>query len=116
MTELSGSFEAGGLPVIARFLIGLHKTGCLRVVHEQWHGDIFFEAGQVVAATLEDRRGLPAFDALLQTLSAGEFEFVPDVHAPAGAEIGLTRQGLEQHLAEVGASPAVGGPKLPSLD
>jgi hypothetical protein len=40
MTELSGTLEGVGLPAIIRFLTGLNKTGCLRIVHDDWQGEI----------------------------------------------------------------------------
>ena len=42
MTELSGTLDGVGLPAIVRFLSGLHKTGCLRIVHGEWRGEVFF--------------------------------------------------------------------------
>ena len=55
MTELSGTFDGVGLPAIVRFLSGLNKTGCLRIVHHDWQGEIQFDAGKVIGAT--DKEG-----------------------------------------------------------
>ena len=87
MSELSGTLEGVGLPAIVRFLTGLKKTGCLRVVHEGWHGEIFFESGEVKSATLGSRRGLPALDALVQALPGASFEFDSDVAMPEGTSL-----------------------------
>ena len=38
MTELSGTLDGVGLPAIVRFLMGLKKTGSLRLDQEDWHG------------------------------------------------------------------------------
>ena len=73
MTDFSGTLEGVGLPAILRFLTGLKKTGCLRVTHGDWHGEIFFEDGRVIGASLGSRVGLAALDALVQALPTGAF-------------------------------------------
>ncbi|MCA1646428.1 MAG: DUF4388 domain-containing protein [Chloroflexi bacterium] len=40
MTQLSGTLEGVGLSALVRFLGGLNKTGCLRIVNEDWRGEI----------------------------------------------------------------------------
>ena len=91
MTELSGTLDGVGLPAIVRFLAGLNKTGCLRVTHDDWRGQIYFDAGQVTSASLGSRNGVPALDAMVQILVAGRFSFESDVRATiADATISLT--------------------------
>ena len=78
MTEFSGTLEGVGLPAIVRFLAGLEKTGCLRITHQDWGGEIHFDRGAIVSATLGSRKGLSALDALVQALPGAAFVFDGD--------------------------------------
>src|SRR4051794_8075797 len=115
MTELSGTLEGVGLPAIVRFLAGLHKTGALRVTHQDWHGDVYFEDGRVVSAQLGSRGGLPALDALVQALPGASFVFDENARA-SSTNVDLTREALLAHLDDLAARTATGGPQLPSLE
>jgi hypothetical protein len=113
MTEFSGTLEGVGLPAIVRFLAGLEKTGCLRITHQDWGGEIYFEAGAIVSATLGSRKGLSALDALVQALPGASFLFDTDTRWAEEPTIHLTQDAVLAHLDELVAH---GGPGLPSLD
>src|SRR5207237_2675224 len=98
MTELSGTLEGVGLPAIVRFLAGLRKTGALRISHEDWRGEVFFDSGEVVGAALGSRHGLSALDALMQALPGGAFVFDSDARLDGARDIELSREALQAHL------------------
>jgi hypothetical protein len=118
MTELSGTLDGVGLPAIVRFLTGLRKTGCLRIVHNEWRGEIFFDQGQVTGATLASRHGLTALDALVQALPGGDFTFDGAVSGTASREasISLSSDALQGHLDDLASSATNGTARLPSFD
>ena len=116
MTELSGTLEGVGLPAIVRFLAGLHKTGALRVTNQDWHGDVFFDAGRVISAQLGSRQGLTALDALVQALPGGAFVFDVEAKAPETPNVELSHEALLAHLEDLATRTASGGPVLPSLE
>jgi hypothetical protein len=116
MSELSGTLEGIGLPAILRFLTGLKKTGCLRVTHGDWHGEIFFEEGRLSGASLGSRTGLAALDALVQALPTGEFEFDASWPLESGSTIQMSQQVLEAHLNELESRDAHTSPRLPPVD
>src|SRR5207244_610454 len=101
MTELSGTLEGVGLPAIVRFLTGLKKTGCLRISHQDWRGEVFFAAGQITSARLGSRRGLGAFGALVQSVATGDFAFDSDAPAADGHDIDLSTEALLAHLDDL---------------
>jgi len=116
MTELSGTLEGVGLPAIVRFLTGLKKTGCLRIVHNDWRGEIFFDHGLVTGASLASRHGLTALDALVQALPGGSFTFDGAIQtAPREATISLGPEALQAHLDDLASSAANGTARLPSF-
>jgi Domain of unknown function (DUF4388) len=116
MTELSGTLEGMGLPAIVRFVSGLRKTGCLRITHQDWSGELVFESGQLVSATLGSRKGISALDALVQALPGASFVFDDTAHLSGEANLHLGQQELQTHLDELAERSAHGGPTLPSLD
>jgi hypothetical protein len=116
MTELSGTLEGVGLPAIVRFLVGLRKTGALRISHQDWRGGIYFVNGRATCAQLGSRGGLQALDALVQALPGASFAFDPNAAGPENGNIDLSREALLAHLDELAAATASGGPVLPSLD
>ena len=116
MTELSGTLDGVGLPAIVRFLAGLKKTGCLRVSHGDWQGEVFFDAGQVTGARLGSRSGLSALDALVQALPSGSFAFAASERAEGGPTIHMSPEVFEAHLDELASRSATGMPKLPPVD
>jgi Domain of unknown function (DUF4388) len=112
MTELSGTLEGVGLPAIVRFLAGLGKTGALRISHENWHGEVYFDDGLVVGAELGSRRGVSALDGLIRALPGGTFVFDAEGRPEGPPNIDFKREQLLAHLD--GADDS--GPPLPSLD
>lgn len=118
MTEMSGALDGLGLPAIVRFLTGLRKTGWLRVVHDDWRGELFFEDGRVVSAALGSRKGISAIEALVQSLPEGQFTFTsagPDTLPPDDRNVDLTSEQLQARLDDLAARAARGAPSLPSL-
>ncbi|HEY3062097.1 MAG TPA: DUF4388 domain-containing protein [Chloroflexota bacterium] len=116
MTELSGTLEGVGLPAIVRFLAALQKTGCLRITHQDWHGEIHFDAGQIVSATIGSRKGIAALDALVLALPGASFVFDDKARLAGESNVQLNPDGLQAHLDELAQRTASGGPTLPSLD
>jgi hypothetical protein len=116
MTELSGTLEGMGLPAIVRFVAGLRKTGCLRITHHDWSGELVFESGQLVSATLGSRKGMSALDALVQALPGASFVFDDTAQLSGEANLHLGQEELQAHLDELAERSAHGGPTLPSLD
>jgi Domain of unknown function (DUF4388) len=116
MTELNGALDGLGLPAIVRFLSGLGITGWLRLTHDGWHGELFFEAGRVVAASFGNRKGLPAIEALIQALPEGQFTFTATRAGPPLAErtVDLTPDQLLASLEELGQA-AHNARSVPSL-
>src|SRR3954454_25307580 len=115
MSELSGTLDGVGLPAIVRFLTGLRKTGRLSVLHEAWRGELYFESGELRNAVLGSRRGLPALDAMVQSLPGGSFTFDAAADPPAISDIDLSADALEQHLDELMARQTE-APPLPALE
>jgi hypothetical protein len=116
MTDFSGTLEGVGLPAIVRFLAGLQKTGCLRITHQDWRGEVYFDQGLVVGVTLGSRQGLSALDALVQALPGGSFVFDTDARLAGPPNVQLNREALQAYLDDLATRTASGGPTLPSLD
>jgi uncharacterized protein DUF4388 len=116
MTELSGTLDGVGLPAIVRFLAGLKKTGCLRVSHGDWQGEVYFDAGRVTGARLGSRSGLSALDALVQALPSGNFAFAAAERAAGGPTIHMAPQVFDAHLDELASRSSTAVPKLPPVD
>src|SRR5439155_18069789 len=116
MTELSGTLESVGLPAILRFLTGLKKTGCLRVTHADWHGEVFFEDGQVIDASFGRRTGLGVVAAPVQALPTGGFEFDASWRPETGSTTHMRPDVLETHLNELESRGAHTSPRLPHVD
>jgi signal peptidase I len=76
MADLSGSFSSIHFAPLAQFLATLGKTGDLLVGHEHWVGQLSLQDGRIVAAGIEDERGLSALELIVSGVSAqGTFEF-----------------------------------------
>ena len=116
MSELSGTLDGVGLAAILRFLTGLNKTGCLGVAHGDWRGEVFFEGGRVIGASLGSCTGLPALDALVQALPTGTFEFDSSWRPDTGSTIHMSREDLALRLDELESAGARSRPRLPSMD
>lgn len=98
MTELRGSLEGIGLPPMVHFLAGLHKSGCLHASHHHWTGEVYFESGQVVAASFGAARGVAALEEMVLVLTSGHFTFSNDVPPPEEQNIHLATEELQAHL------------------
>jgi hypothetical protein len=116
MTELSGSLEGVGLPVVIRFLTRLEKTGVLRIAYHDLEGELVLEAGRLTSVSFGTRQGLAALDGLVQALPAGSFSFDTGARARGAPNIDLSPDGLETHLEGLLARIASGKPSLPSVD
>ena len=116
MTELSGMLDGLGLTAIVRFLSGLHKSGCLRLSHDDWHGEMLFDKGRLVQATFGTRTGLPALDALVEVLPGASFNFDSQVVPSGEPAIHLDGDSLLVHLDEISARVASGHRGLPAVD
>jgi Domain of unknown function (DUF4388) len=116
MTELSGMLDGLGLTAIVRFLSGLHKTGCLRLSQDDWHGEILFKDGRLAHAELGTRTGLPALDALVEVLPVASFTFDSQVVPSGEPTVHLEGDGLLAHLEETAARVARGERTLPAVD
>src|SRR5262249_15144901 len=88
------------------------KTGALRISHENWRGEVYFDGGLVVGAALGSRRGVSALDGLMRALPGGRFVFDSDARLEGAPNIEFSREQLFDHLDGSDNS----GPPLPSLD
>ncbi len=118
MTELSGMLGGVGLPAIVRFLAGLRKSGCLRLAHDDWTGEVHFESGEVTDAMLGSRRGLAALDGMVEMFPEAAFTFDSATPGDTAAErtIRLSTDELQQHIDATAARAASGGRRLPRAD
>jgi Domain of unknown function (DUF4388) len=116
MTELTGTLEGVGLPALVRFLSGLHKSGCLRITHQDWRGEVFFQNGRVINASFGSTRGTAALDALVQALSGGAFAFDAEASPSEERNVDLEQAALQAHLDDLAARTVNGQASLPSLD
>ncbi len=116
MSELSGTLDGVGLPAIVRFLVGLRKTGQLRLSQGDWQGELLLTDGQVTGARLGSRNGLAAIDALLEVMPGASFRF-ESLSQPAGEpSIHLENESLLIHLDEVAERVGRGQRTLPFAD
>jgi hypothetical protein len=116
MTELSGMLDGLGLTAIVRFLSGLHKSGCLRLAQDDWHGEVYFDDGRLTCANLGTRTGLQALDALIEVLPVASFSFDSQATRSGEPTIDLDNDSLLAHLDEVAARVASGKRSLPPAD
>src|SRR5919198_880678 len=105
MADLSGSLARISFPDVLRFLAGLQKSGCLRITHERWTAEVYFDHGQAMAASCGAERGLAALDAVVLALSRGQFTFTEGGLLPERT-VELTTEQLAAHLERVAAQHA----------
>jgi hypothetical protein len=74
-TVLGGKTDAAGLPALAEAVSQLRESACITVSHPNWEGQLFFEAGRLVSASLVTREGVSAVEALLQAVPDASFTF-----------------------------------------
>ena len=76
MADLSGSFSSIQLAPLAQFLASLGKSGDLLISNQHWVGQLGLQDGRIVAAGIDDERGLSALELIVSGVSAeGHFEF-----------------------------------------
>ena len=116
MTELNGALRGLGLPAIVRFLASLRRTGWLRVVRDDWHGELYLEGGRVMAASWGTCQGLPAIEAIVQALPEGQFTFTTSTAGPPADErtVELSPEDLQARLDDLATQAAPGAPRLPA--
>jgi hypothetical protein len=114
MTELSGSLDGIGFPALIRFLGGLRKSGTLRLWQGGWTGEIGFDGGRVVTASLGPERGLAALEGLLLLSAGGRFSFQESA-PPTEQTIAMTAEELDAYLTGLAAHAAQLAHLIPSL-
>src|SRR5438046_586 len=114
MRVLSRSLKVISLPSLARFLTGLLHSGTLHVTLGPLAGDVHFDAGQVVAASLGSERGLAALDAIALALAEGQFAFA-DGPPPEERNVELTAGQMQAHLDDLAKEKVTLAAILPSL-
>lgn len=114
MTELSGSLDGIGLPALIRFLAGLRRSGTLRIWRGGWAGEIGFDGGRVVTASLGPERGLAALEGLMLLSAGGRFSFQESA-PPAEQTIAMTAEELDAYLTGLAAHAAQLAHLIPSL-
>ncbi len=100
MTQLTGSLEGVSLLQCMRLLSQLHATGCLKVSLDEWVGEIVFERGQVIAASVGSQSGRDALTTILLALSDGQFAFY-DAPPSAQRDIDMGADELAVYLDTV---------------
>jgi signal peptidase I len=73
MLEIAGS----GIEIarLVRFLTGTGKSGDVLIWRGQWHGQLSFDGGRLIAAAAGDDNGLHALEFISDALRGGNFEF-----------------------------------------
>lgn len=82
---LEGTLDSFSLPDVLRLLAGTGKSGCLQVHGDRGEGNVWVEAGEIVAARAERALGdAPVEEVVFELLRYGEgsFRFAPDEKAP----------------------------------
>jgi signal peptidase I len=112
MAELSGSLSSVGLAPLTQFLSTLGKTGDLLLSSGPWIGQLSLDHGRLVAAVVEDERGLPALEFIGTGIRHGDFEFSegPPTVAPT-ADLGADP--LAQLARLSNAAPATWVARVP---
>ena len=112
--SLRGSLASVAVLPLLRFLADLGKSGRLCLARDAWQGEVVFDRGRVLAATVGDEHGLAALEFLVLAFVEGDFAFSPET--PSGAHIGEAEgfepwARLEQLSAACrGAAAALPGP------
>lgn len=87
MADLTGSFSSIHIAPLAQFLANLGKTGDLLISDQHWVGQLSLQDGHIIAARIDDERGLSALELIISGAGArGTFEFF-DGSATLAAEI-----------------------------
>lgn len=86
----SGSFTGLTLAAMFASLYAWGWSGRLSVYRDEWCGEVDFDRGQVVAASLGDAHGLLALEALALALPTSRFTFREGGAAPEARNITAT--------------------------
>lgn len=102
MVELKGSLEGIGLPAIVHLVSEVHHSGTLELTAADTTGLLAFEDGRLVAAVIDDLRGLPALRDMTQRLPNANFRVVEG--RPGGERsLDLSGADLQRQLARFAA-------------
>jgi len=113
MLELNGSLSGIGLPALINLLSELRETGVLRLNDGDWRGDLAFEDGVLIAASLGTSRGLDALAACVLMLGTSDFRFV---EASTAVERNIHLEGvqLRQYLDQLPTTSDITHPTVPT--
>ncbi|HYW86639.1 MAG TPA: DUF4388 domain-containing protein [Chloroflexota bacterium] len=113
MLELNGSLSGIGLPALINLLSELRETGVLRLNDGDWRGDLAFEDGVLIAASLGTSRGLDALAACVLMLGTSDFSFV---EASTAVERNIHLEGvqLRQYLDQLPTTTDNTHPPVPT--
>jgi signal peptidase I len=107
MADLTGSFSSIHFAALAQLLADLGKSGDLLISDQHWVGQLSLQDGHIVAARIEDERGLSALELILSGAAAtASFEFF-DGSATLAPEIDR-RWDFVDGIQRFGASPLLG--------
>ncbi len=115
MIELNGSLGGIGLSAVISLLSELRETGVLRLSEGAWNGELAFDEGTLISATLGTTRGLDALTACVLMLGNSEFQFV-EATTDVDRNISLSTDQLRRHLEQLPATSGEQHPPVPSLD
>jgi hypothetical protein len=102
VSKFYGSLEGIDLLQSTRLLSQLHATGCLRVSQDAWVGEIVFEGGRVIAASMGAQSGVTALTMVLLAMDGGQLAFC-DESLPAQRNIDMGANELRAYLQMVGS-------------
>src|SRR3982074_1488748 len=106
MTELRGCLQDFGLAPLVRFGAERGKSGCLRISHANWVGEVAFADGRVVAAAFGSEPGAAALELIALALADGDFIYT-DAPLPSGEpNIGWSATQLQVELDQLMSRPA----------
>jgi len=74
---LRGRFDNTEFLALTRFFNAIEATGRLRLSNNRWMAELYFDNGQLVAATAYEERGLRALEFIVLVLPRAEFAFWP---------------------------------------
>jgi len=103
MTQLKGSLQFAQLPAVAKLMAELQCTGLLRLIRQDWVGEIQVQRGRIVGARLGSEQGRAALDGIAIGLSRAHFSFDDEpvtIDGDAPLEEGSDVAYLEQLTAE----------------
>jgi signal peptidase I len=105
MTELRGCLQDFGLVPLVRFGAERGKSGCLRISHASWVGEVAFADGRVVAAAFGDEHGAAAFGLIALALADGDFIYTDAPSPSVEPNIGWSATQLHVELDQLMSRP-----------